>query len=149
MLEQAACDKLLGRLHHVFPHLERSSLLIEKCESLFSAHRTALFVPQAQEMRKCDFSDHAFSVFLIGHCLAPTGLLLFRGTPEATLGTQFPLIARGECTPDTWNKPIGNSSLSKSPSGESCFARSCASTQGARRLPPCLRSVPMRLSKRR
>jgi hypothetical protein len=69
MLEQAACDELLGRLHHVFPHLERSPLLIEKYESLFSAHRAALFVPQAHEMRKCDFSDHAFSVFLVGHCL--------------------------------------------------------------------------------
>ena len=78
MLEQAACDELLGRLHHVLPHLERSPLLIEKCESLFSTHRAALLVPQAHEMRKCDFSDHAFSVFLVGHCLAPTGLLLFR-----------------------------------------------------------------------
>jgi hypothetical protein len=32
------------------------------------------------KMRKCDFSDHAFSVFLTGHCLLPTGLLLFRAT---------------------------------------------------------------------
>ena len=34
MLKQAACDELLGRLHHVLPHLKRSPLLIEKCESL-------------------------------------------------------------------------------------------------------------------
>ena len=46
MLEQAAGDELLGRLHHVLPHLERSALLVEKCESLFSAHRAALVVPQ-------------------------------------------------------------------------------------------------------
>src|SRR5208282_311959 len=31
MLEQAACDELLGRLHHVLPHLERSPLLIDFC----------------------------------------------------------------------------------------------------------------------
>ncbi len=74
MLEQAACDELLGRLHHALPHLERSPLLIEKCESLLSAYRVALFVPQTHEMRKCDFSDHAFSVFLVGHCPTPTGL---------------------------------------------------------------------------
>jgi len=67
MLEQAACDELLGRLHHVLPHLERSPLLIEKCESLFSAHGAALFVPQTHEMRKCDFGDHSFSVFLLAH----------------------------------------------------------------------------------
>src|SRR5208283_148822 len=71
MLEQAACDELLGGLHHVLPHLERSPLLIEKCESLLPTHRTALLVRQAHEMRKRDFSDHAFSVFLICHCLDP------------------------------------------------------------------------------
>jgi hypothetical protein len=42
MLEQAACDELLGRLHHVLPHLELSPLLIEECESLLSAYRTPL-----------------------------------------------------------------------------------------------------------
>ena len=78
MLGQAACDELLGRLHHVLPHLKRSTLLIEKCESLLPAHRKALLVPQSYQMRKCDFSDHAFSVFLAGHCLAPNGLLLIR-----------------------------------------------------------------------
>jgi hypothetical protein len=51
MLQQAAGDELLGRLHHVLPYLERSPLVIEKCESLFSAHRVALFVPQAHKMR--------------------------------------------------------------------------------------------------
>jgi hypothetical protein len=100
MLEQAACDEVLGRLHHVFPHLERSPLLIQKCESLFSAHRAALFVPKAHEMGKCDFSDHAFSLFLVGHCLAPHWLVAFQGIPEGTLGTQLLLIARGECTLD-------------------------------------------------
>ena len=100
MLEQSACDEVLGRLHHVFPHLERSPLLIKKCESLFSAHRAALFVPQAHEMGKCDFSDHAFSVFLVGHCLAPHWLVALQGIPEGTFGTQLLLIARGECTPD-------------------------------------------------
>jgi hypothetical protein len=64
MLEQVACSELLGRVHHVLPHLERLPFLIEKCESLFSAHGAALFVPQAHEMRNCDFGDHAFSVFL-------------------------------------------------------------------------------------
>ena len=97
MLQQAAGDELLGRLHHVLPHLERSPLVIEKCESLFSAYRVALFVPQAHKMRKCDFSDHAFSVFLVGHCLAPHGVMALQGIFEATLGTQLPLIARGEC----------------------------------------------------
>ena len=33
--EQAACDELLSRLHHVLPHFKRLTLLIEKCESLF------------------------------------------------------------------------------------------------------------------
>ena len=73
MLEQAGCNELLGRLHHVLPHLEGSTLLIQKCESLVPAHRTALLVPQSQQMGKRDFSDHAFSVFLACHCLAPTG----------------------------------------------------------------------------
>src|SRR5208283_568986 len=72
MLEQAACNELLGRLHHVLPHFERPPLLIEECESLFSAHRTALFVPQPHEMRKCDFGGHSFSVLLLAHCLPPT-----------------------------------------------------------------------------
>ena len=90
MLEQAACDELLGRLHHVLPHLERSPLVIEKCESLFSAHRAALFVPQAHKMRKCDFSDHAFSVFLVGHCLPPTDLWLFRASLKPPSEPSFP-----------------------------------------------------------
>jgi hypothetical protein len=59
-----------------------------------------LFVPQTHEMRKCDFSDHAFSVFLFGHCLAPHRLIALQGAPEATLKTPLLLIARGECTPD-------------------------------------------------
>lgn len=71
MLEQAACDELLGRLHHVLPHLKRSPLLIEKCESLLPTHRIALLVTHSYQMRKCDFSDHPFSVFLICHCLDP------------------------------------------------------------------------------
>jgi hypothetical protein len=83
MLEQAACDELLGRLHHVLPHLERSPLLIEKCESLFSAHGTALFVPQTHEMRKCDFGDHSFIA------LTPTGLLLFRASLNPPLEPSF------------------------------------------------------------
>jgi hypothetical protein len=80
MLEQVACSELLGRVHHVLPHLERLPFLIQKCESLFSAHGAALFVPQAHEMRKCDFGDHAFSVIPVGHCLGATGLLLFRAS---------------------------------------------------------------------
>jgi hypothetical protein len=80
MLEQAACDELLGRLHHVLPHLERSPLLIEECESLLSAYRTPLLISQSHQVRKCDFGDHAFSVFFLGHCLDPTGLLLFRAS---------------------------------------------------------------------
>ena len=71
MLEQPACDELLGGLHHMLPHLERSPFLIEKCESLLMAHRTALLVAQAYQVRECDFGDHSFSVFLVGHCLAP------------------------------------------------------------------------------
>src|ERR1700758_2019929 len=89
MLEQTACDEVLGRLHHVFPHLERSPLLIEKCESLLPTHRTALLVPQSYQMRKCDFRDHAFSVFLVGHCLAPTGLLSFRASLKAPSEPSF------------------------------------------------------------
>jgi hypothetical protein len=69
MLEQAACDEILGCLHHVLPHLKRATLLIEKYKGLLPAHRTALLVPQSYQVRKCDFSDHAFSVFLVGHCL--------------------------------------------------------------------------------
>jgi hypothetical protein len=75
MLEQAACNEILDRLHHVLPHLKRSPLLIEKCESLLPAHRAALLVPQSYQMRKCDFSDHALSVFLICHCLDPHGFI--------------------------------------------------------------------------
>ncbi len=71
MLEQAVRDELFGRLHHMLPHLKRSPLLIEECESLLSAHRTALLVRQSYQVRKCDFGDHSFSVFLIGHCLDP------------------------------------------------------------------------------
>jgi hypothetical protein len=40
MLEQAACDEILGRPHHVLPHLKRATLLIEKCKGLLPAHRT-------------------------------------------------------------------------------------------------------------
>ena len=93
MPEQAACDELLGRLHHVLPHLKRSTLLVEKCESLFPAHRAALLVPQTHKMRKCDFGGHSFSVFLVGHCLVPHWFIALQGIPEATLGTQLPLIA--------------------------------------------------------
>jgi len=50
MLEQAACDELLGRLHHVLPHLERSPLLIEECESLLSAYRTPLLISQSYQV---------------------------------------------------------------------------------------------------
>ena len=77
-LEQAACNEMLSRLHHVLPHLKRSPLLIEECESLLPAQRTALLVSQSYQMRKCDFSNHSFSVFLLGHCFDPHGLLLFR-----------------------------------------------------------------------
>ena len=149
MLEQPACDELLGRLHHMLPHLERSPLLIEKCESLLPAHRTAPLVAQAYQVRKRDFGDHSFSVFLVDHGLDPHWFIALQGIPEATLGTQLPLIARGECNPETWNALTSNNSPSKSPGGESCFAASSASVRDARRLPPCLRSVPMRLSKRR
>jgi hypothetical protein len=69
MLEQAAFDKILGRLHHVLPHLKRSALLIKKCKGLLPADRTALLVPQSYQVRKCDFSDHAFSVFPVGRWL--------------------------------------------------------------------------------
>src|SRR5579859_2448592 len=108
MLEQAACDELLGRLHHVLPHFKRSTLLIEECESLISAHGAALFFSQAHEMRKCDFSDHAFSVFLIGlvglvgHCLAPHWFC-FSGNPDAGPQNPFSADARGECNPANWN----------------------------------------------
>jgi hypothetical protein len=71
ILEQAARNEILSRLHHVLPHFKRSTVLIEKCESLLPTHRTALLVPQSYQMRKCDFSDHAFSGFLVVHCLAP------------------------------------------------------------------------------
>ena len=81
MLEQAACDELLGRPHHVLPHFERSPLLIEKCESLLSAHRTALLISQSYQVRECNFSDHAFSVFLLVIALPP--LVLFSVSPEA------------------------------------------------------------------
>jgi hypothetical protein len=139
MLEQAACNELLSRLHHVLPHLKRPTLLIEKCESLLPAHRKALLVPQSYRMRKCDFSDHAFSVFLVVIALPPL-VYCSSGIPEATLGP---------CTLDTWNKPTGNNSPSKSPGGEFCFVASYASIRDVRRLPPCLRSVPTRLSMRR
>ncbi len=79
MLEQAACDEILGRLHHVPPHLEGAPLLIEKCEGLFSAHRAALFDPQTHEMCKRDFSDHAFSVFFLCHCLDPHWFIALQG----------------------------------------------------------------------
>jgi len=85
MLEQAGCNELLGRLHHVLPHLEGSTLLIQKCESLVPAHRTALLVPQSQQMGKRDFSNHAFSVFLACHCLAP--LVYSSGIPTTNLGS--------------------------------------------------------------
>ncbi|MGA9805338.1 MAG: hypothetical protein WBQ19_01295 [Terriglobales bacterium] len=85
MLEQAACDELLGRLHHVLPHLERSPLLIEECESLLSAYRTPLLISQSYQVRKCDFGDHAFSVFLLGHCLDPHWFIALQGIPKPTL----------------------------------------------------------------
>ena len=93
MLEQAACNEIFSRLHHVLPHLKCSTLLIEKRDRLLPAHRTALLVPQSYQMRECDFSDHAFSVFLVGHCLDLHWLIALQGIPEATLGTQLPLIA--------------------------------------------------------
>ena len=68
MPQQAARDEILCGLHHVLPHFEGLPLLIEKCESLFSAHRTALLVAQAYQVRKRDFGDHSFSAFLVGHC---------------------------------------------------------------------------------
>lgn len=43
-----------------------------------------------------DFSDHAFSVFLLGHCLAPVGLAL-QAIPEGEPWTHLALIARGDC----------------------------------------------------
>ena len=89
MLKQAACNEIFSRLHHVLPHLKRSTFLIEKRESLLPAQRTALLVPQSHQMRKCDFSDHAFSVFLVGHCLDPHWFIALQGIPEATLGTNF------------------------------------------------------------
>src|SRR5579864_3445245 len=151
MLEQAACDELLGRLHHVLPHFKRSTLLIEECESLIWAYGAALFFSQAHEMRKCDFSDHAFSVFLVclvGHCLAPTGFA-FQVILMPVLRTHFPLMLEASAIRRTGTASTGSNSPSKSPSGESCFAVSCASIPDARRLHPCLRYVPMRLSKHR
>jgi hypothetical protein len=53
-----------------------------------------LFVPQAHEMRKGDFSDHAFSVFLVSHCLAPLAYCSSGAPPETALGNQLPLIAK-------------------------------------------------------
>src|SRR5271157_2465062 len=89
MLEQAACDLVLSGLHHVLPHLERSPLLIEECESLLPAYRTPLLISQSYQVRKCDFGDHAFSVFLLGHCLDPTGLSRFKGCLTLLWETRF------------------------------------------------------------
>jgi hypothetical protein len=44
MVEQTASNELLSRPHHVLPHLKRSALLIEKCQSLLPTYRTALLV---------------------------------------------------------------------------------------------------------
>ena len=79
MPQQAACDEVLSGLHHVLPHFKRPPLLIEKFESLFSTHRTALFVSQSHQMRKCDFGDYSFSVFFLAHCLCPHWFIALQG----------------------------------------------------------------------
>ena len=140
MLEQAACNEILSRLHHVLPHLERSPLLIEKCESLLPTHRIAVLVPRSYQMGKLISAITRSLSFLSVIALTPNWLTALRA----------PLKLPSEvCTLDTWNKLIGSNSPSKSPGGESCSAASYASNQDARRLPPCLRSVPMRLSRHR
>lgn len=65
--QQAAHNKILAGLHHLLPHLERASVLIEKYESLFSAHRAAMFVGESQQMRKGDFCNHSVSILSLRH----------------------------------------------------------------------------------
>jgi hypothetical protein len=79
----------------------------------------------------------------------PQWFSALQGMPNATLGKSLPLIARSECTAKTWNAPNSRRPPLRCPSDESCFAVLYASIRDARRLPPCLRSVPMRLSMRR
>ena len=81
MLEQAARYELLSCLHHVLPHLKGLTLLIQKRERLLPAHGTVLLAPQSYQMRKRDFSDHAFSVFLVAHCLEPPLVYYSSGHP--------------------------------------------------------------------
>ena len=90
--EQAVSNEMLSRLHHMLPHLKRSPLLIEECESLLPTHRTALLVAQSYQVRKGDFSNRSFSVFLLGHYLDTRWLVALQGTP-ANLRTQLLLIA--------------------------------------------------------
>ena len=132
----------------VLPHLERSPLVIEKCESLCSAHRVALFVPQAHKMRKCDFRITRSLSFFSVIALVPTGFA-FRAILKLTHRTHLPLMLEASALRRYGTASTGNNSLLKSPSGESCFAASYASIRDARQLPPCLRSVPMQLSMRR
>jgi hypothetical protein len=82
MLEQAACDELLGGSHHVFPHVVRVPFLVEKCGSLLLGNGASMFVGQSQQMRKCDFGDHSFSGFLLGH---------FRCSYTFTVASDHPL----------------------------------------------------------